>query len=53
MRARKRWMQQLLPSLCGRPRVRRYRVTPAFREGVFGRQLLADVLHSLKQNSMD
>ena len=51
--ALRRWVKQLLASLCGSAPVRRYRVTPRCRAAVFRRQLLADVLHYLKQNPVD
>jgi hypothetical protein len=47
------WVVQLLTTLSERPTVRRYRVTPRQGAAVFRRQLLADVLHSLKHNPID
>lgn len=47
------WLLEWLYQLFRGPCPRRYRVTPRCRSAVFRRQLLADVLHSLKQSPMD
>ncbi len=46
-------VKRILLSLWARPQMRRYQVTPRCRTPIFRRQLLIDVLHSVKQKPID